>query len=156
MKRFTISMSLFALILMAGSAFADVTLSAKQIEKIEAHIITLDNEIIKLTEEKQIQANAIKKLTKELKLIKAEYPTSTDVLIKTDVNLSEAQVQKIRTIVKNEVLNKKEEVKKLQIVKLSKSGICHTPFSSYYSRTKNFTPFNSLTACLNAGGRNPK
>ena len=153
MKKFII---LASLILSTSSAFADVTLTTAQVEKIEAHIITLDNQIIKLTEEKQIQANALKKLTKELNLLKAEFPTSTDVLIKTNVVLSEAQVEKIRKIVSEEVLNKKEEVKKLQIVKMSKSGICHTPFSSYYTRTKNFTPFNSLTACLNAGGRNPK
>jgi 4-hydroxy-3-methylbut-2-en-1-yl diphosphate synthase IspG/GcpE len=153
MKKFII---LASLILSTGSAFADVTLTTAEVEKIEAHIITLDNQIIKLTEEKQIQANALKKLTKELNLLKAEFPTSTDVLIKTNVVLSEAQVEKIRKIVSEEVLNKKEEVKKSQIVKMSKSGICHTPFSSYYTRTKNFTPFNSLTACLNAGGRNPK
>ncbi len=42
------------------------------------------------------------------------------------------------------------------IVKMSKSGICHTSSSRYYSRTKHYTPFKSLKACLNAGGRLPK
>jgi hypothetical protein len=41
-------------------------------------------------------------------------------------------------------------------VKKSKSGICHDTHSSYYSRTKNFTPFDTLQACLNSGGRLPK
>jgi hypothetical protein len=41
-------------------------------------------------------------------------------------------------------------------VKMSKSGICHAPNSTYYSQTKNFTPYPTLKACLNAGGRIPK
>jgi hypothetical protein len=41
-------------------------------------------------------------------------------------------------------------------VKQSSSGICHDQSSSYYERTKNFKPFNSLDACLRAGGRLPK
>jgi len=41
-------------------------------------------------------------------------------------------------------------------VKMSKSGICHTPNSTYYSQTKNFTPYKSLDECLKAGGRMPK
>ena len=42
------------------------------------------------------------------------------------------------------------------IVKMSSSGICHDPSSPYYSRTTNFTPFDTLDACLKAGGRLPK
>ncbi|MEZ9863892.1 HNH endonuclease family protein [Vibrio breoganii] len=42
------------------------------------------------------------------------------------------------------------------VVKLSNSGICHDTSSSSYNRTKNFTPFNSLEACLDSGGRLPK
>ncbi|MFA0356915.1 HNH endonuclease family protein [Vibrio breoganii] len=42
------------------------------------------------------------------------------------------------------------------VVKLSNSGICHDTTSSSYNRTKNFTPFNSLEACLDSGGRLPK
>ncbi|PCE67547.1 HNH endonuclease family protein [Salinivibrio sp. YCSC6] len=42
------------------------------------------------------------------------------------------------------------------VVKKSKSGICHDSYSSYYNRTKNFTSFDTLQACLNSGGRLPK
>ncbi|RKF18842.1 HNH endonuclease [Alginatibacterium sediminis] len=42
------------------------------------------------------------------------------------------------------------------IIKLSNSGICHDKHSSSYNRTKNFTSFSTLKACLNAGGRLPK
>ena len=41
-------------------------------------------------------------------------------------------------------------------VKMSKSGICHTPGSTYYQQTKNFTPYKSLDECLKSGGRLPK
>ena len=41
-------------------------------------------------------------------------------------------------------------------VKMSNSGICHAPNSTYYSQTKNFTPYKSLDECLKAGGRMPK
>ncbi len=41
-------------------------------------------------------------------------------------------------------------------VKMSNSGICHTPGSTYYEQTKNFTPFKTLQECLSAGGRMPK
>jgi hypothetical protein len=40
-----------------------------------------------------------------------------------------------------------------EIVKMSKSGICHDSSSSYYSRTKSFTAFDSLQQCLDSGGR---
>mgnify|MGYP003956018855 CR=1 FL=1 len=42
------------------------------------------------------------------------------------------------------------------IVKKSNSGICHAQDSRWYSRTKNFTPYDGLDACLNSGGRLPK
>jgi hypothetical protein len=42
------------------------------------------------------------------------------------------------------------------IVKQSSSGICHPPESGWYERTKNYTPLDSLKACLQAGGRLPK
>jgi hypothetical protein len=41
-------------------------------------------------------------------------------------------------------------------VKMSKSGICHSPNTTYYNQTKNFTPYPTLKDCLNAGGRMPK
>ncbi len=43
-----------------------------------------------------------------------------------------------------------------QPVKMSNSGICHAPGSTYYEQTKKFTPFKTLQECLNAGGRMPK
>jgi len=41
-------------------------------------------------------------------------------------------------------------------VKMSKSGICHAPNTTYYSQTKNYTPYKTLKECLNAGGKMPK
>ena len=41
-------------------------------------------------------------------------------------------------------------------VKKSISGICHDTKSSYYEKTKNFTPFNTIDECLKSGGRLPK
>ena len=41
-------------------------------------------------------------------------------------------------------------------VKQSNSGICHSVESKWYERTKNYTPFDSINACLAAGGRLPK
>ena len=42
------------------------------------------------------------------------------------------------------------------IVKQSTSGICHDESSSSYSRTTNYTAFESIAACIDAGGRLPK
>ena len=41
-------------------------------------------------------------------------------------------------------------------VKMSKSGICHAPNTTYYNQTKNFTAYKTLDECLKAGGRRPK
>lgn len=41
-------------------------------------------------------------------------------------------------------------------VKKSTSSICHAPGTTYYARTKNFTPYNTIDECLNSGGRLPK
>lgn len=41
-------------------------------------------------------------------------------------------------------------------VKMSNSGICHSPNTTYYEQTKKFTPYKSLDECLKAGGRMPK
>ncbi len=43
-----------------------------------------------------------------------------------------------------------------QVVKKSKSGICHPPASSHYERTKSYLAFDSVHACLQSGGRMPK
>ena len=41
-------------------------------------------------------------------------------------------------------------------VKKSKNGICHAKDTTYYKRTKNYTAYNSMDACLKSGGRKPK
>ncbi len=41
-------------------------------------------------------------------------------------------------------------------VKMSKSGICHAPGSTYYKQTNNYTAYKTLDECLKAGGRLPK
>lgn len=41
-------------------------------------------------------------------------------------------------------------------VKKSDTDICHEKGTTYYSRTKSFTPYNSIQDCLNSGGRLPK
>jgi len=40
-------------------------------------------------------------------------------------------------------------------VKLSNSGLCHPPQSRWYGRIKNYQPFDSLSACVQAGGKLP-
>jgi hypothetical protein len=42
------------------------------------------------------------------------------------------------------------------VVKKSTSDICHAPGTTYYDRTKNFTPYDTVQACLDSGGRLPK
>lgn len=41
-------------------------------------------------------------------------------------------------------------------VKMSKTGICHPRGGTHYSRTKNYTPYPSMDACIKAGGRPSK
>jgi hypothetical protein len=41
-------------------------------------------------------------------------------------------------------------------VKMSKSGICHKPGSTYYEQTKNFKPYKTFDEYLKSGGRIPK
>jgi hypothetical protein len=41
-------------------------------------------------------------------------------------------------------------------VKMSSTGICHAPNTTYYEQTKKFTPYKTLDECLKAGGRMPK
>lgn len=45
---------------------------------------------------------------------------------------------------------------KSEVIKKSKSGICHDKYSSYYDRTKNYTPFQTIAGCIDSGGRLPK
>lgn len=42
------------------------------------------------------------------------------------------------------------------VVKKSNTGICHEKESNYYDKTKNFNSYNSLSDCLDSGGRKPK
>lgn len=41
-------------------------------------------------------------------------------------------------------------------VKKSNTGICHPEGGTYYERTKHYTPFPSMDACIKSGGRPPK
>ncbi len=41
-------------------------------------------------------------------------------------------------------------------VKKSRNGICHPKGGTYYSRTKHYTPYDSMQSCLDSGGRVPK
>ena len=43
-----------------------------------------------------------------------------------------------------------------QVVKMSKSGICHCPNGQFYDRISNFTSFETVESCLASGGREPK
>ena len=43
-----------------------------------------------------------------------------------------------------------------ETIKKTSSGICHPPASSYYERTRNFKPFDTVEECLKTGGRLPK
>jgi hypothetical protein len=45
---------------------------------------------------------------------------------------------------------------KSEVVKKSKSDICHDRYSSHYDRTKKYISFSTLEGCLNSGGRLPK
>jgi hypothetical protein len=41
-------------------------------------------------------------------------------------------------------------------VKMSRNGICHVRGSRYYGQTIHYTPYPSIKACINAGGRMPR
>lgn len=41
-------------------------------------------------------------------------------------------------------------------VKMSRTDICHAQGSRYYFQTKNFTAFEDIATCIQAGGRLPK
>lgn len=40
-------------------------------------------------------------------------------------------------------------------IKKSNSGLCHSPPSSWYERTNNYQPYDSVDACLDSGGKLP-
>ena len=41
------------------------------------------------------------------------------------------------------------------VIKKSVNDICHAPGTTYYDRTKNFTPYDTIEECLASGGRLP-
>lgn len=41
-------------------------------------------------------------------------------------------------------------------VKMSRSSICHPRGGTYYGRTIHYTPYRTMQACINAGGRPPR
>jgi hypothetical protein len=43
-----------------------------------------------------------------------------------------------------------------EIIRRSESGICHDSTSAYYTRTRTYTAYDTLSECLAAGGRVPK
>ena len=40
-----------------------------------------------------------------------------------------------------------------RVIKLSDTGLCHPPGGMHYDRTITFTPFQTMDACIQAGGR---
>jgi hypothetical protein len=40
-------------------------------------------------------------------------------------------------------------------VKKSSTGVCHTAESRHHAKLKNFTPYDTLKACLDSGGHLP-
>lgn len=42
------------------------------------------------------------------------------------------------------------------IIKKSSAGLCHAPGTTYYNKTKIYTSYNSLKACLDSGGILPQ
>ena len=43
-----------------------------------------------------------------------------------------------------------------EVVKKSKTNICHAPGTKYYKQTKYYKAFKTLKECLDSGGRLPK
>jgi hypothetical protein len=56
----------------------------------------------------------------------------------------------------NGVNSNKNSNKTKSPIKMSSTGICHDKNSYSYSRTKNYTAFDSTATCIKAGGRLPK
>jgi hypothetical protein len=56
----------------------------------------------------------------------------------------------------NGVNSNKNSNKTKSPIKMSSTGICHDKNSSSYSKTQNFTAFDSTATCIKAGGRLPK
>ena len=74
------------------------------------------------------------------------------ILLFTSISVVHAQISSGNGLKPLEGINQNNTV----IVKKSRTGICHAPGSTFYSRTDNFTPYNSIDDCLKSGGRMPK
>ncbi len=73
------------------------------------------------------------------------------------INTCNGDTTKAATFVNNNVVistNESISTNEPQ-VKKSKSSICHEKGTTYYSKTTNFQPFNSIQECLDSGGRLP-
>ncbi len=94
--------------------------------------------------EKTAKADKADKAVKDPAIEKA---AKTDKTSKADATVAEEKPVKSET---------KKSSGGVGPVKLSKNGICHSPGTEYYDRTKEFDSYPSLAACLKAGGREPK
>ncbi len=85
-----------------------------------------------------------------------KFNTKQHAEVRFDQTATETSQYLVAAKSKNKPENSVQTNNRVQVVKMSKSGICHDSSSQYYSRTKHYTPFNSLEDCLKAGGRLPK
>src|SRR5690554_3453568 len=72
------------------------------------------------------------------------------------LNLSRAFASAVAITLLLTVLDTPSAIAQSPTVKMSNSKICHDKSSPYYARTKNYKPYDTLKACLDAGGRLPK
>jgi hypothetical protein len=73
--------------------------------------------------------------------------TTVTIIITTSTSIISTTPQQIAPI--TPPLTSEPQVKK------STTGICHEKGTTYYNRTTNYTPYNSIQDCLNSGGRLP-
>ena len=74
----------------------------------------------------------------------------------SDCELSSAtESTPVPTVQKESTYSDSTSTSNSGVVKKSSAGICHAPGTTYYFKTKNFTPYNSIEDCLNSGGRLP-
>ncbi|AZL84352.1 hypothetical protein EIJ81_06760 [Aliivibrio salmonicida] len=86
-------------------------------------------------------------------IMKTVIPKIRKSCVKEETTVSKPIEENKVTSTQTKSINASQE---LHIVKKSNSGICHDNFSSFYNRTKNYTPYNTIQDCLNSGGRLPK
>ena len=90
--------------------------------------------------------------------VPTEKPTSTSIPEPTwtPVPTSTPVVQIVPTATSTRVPAPTPRPRPASVIKKSNSGICHAPGTTYYNRTRNFTPYPSIQACLQSGGRLPR